>query len=72
MLKLVKCAFAMGNAADSIKAIAGYATDDNNHDGALNVSGPSSITPRPSTPDPSPGHRAPVFHLCRSKILNLH
>ena len=37
MLKLVKYAFAMGNAADSIKAIAGYATDDNNHDGALNV-----------------------------------
>ena len=37
MLKLVKYAFAMGNAADSIKAIAGYTTDDNNHDGALNV-----------------------------------
>ena len=45
MLKLVKYAFAMGNAADSIKAIAGYATDDNNHDGALNVIRPSSITP---------------------------
>lgn len=28
MLKLVKYAFAMGNAADSIKAIAGYATDN--------------------------------------------
>lgn len=37
MLKLVKYAFAMGNAADSIKAIADYHTDDNNHDGALNV-----------------------------------
>ena len=37
MLKLVKYAFAMGNAAVTIKAIAGYATDDNNHDGALNV-----------------------------------
>ena len=37
MLKLVKYAFAMDNAADSIKAIADYRTDDNNHDGALNV-----------------------------------
>lgn len=37
MLKLVKYAFAMDNAVDSIKAIAGYRTDDNNHDGALNV-----------------------------------
>jgi sugar-phosphatase len=27
----------MSNAADSIKAIARYQTDDNNHDGALNV-----------------------------------
>lgn len=37
MLKLVKYAFAMANAADSIKAIAGFTTDDNNHDGALKV-----------------------------------
>ena len=37
MLKLVKYAFAMGNAGESIKAIADYQTDDNNHDGALNV-----------------------------------
>ncbi|EFB7626053.1 HAD hydrolase family protein, partial [Escherichia coli] len=37
MLKLVKYSFAMGNAVDSIKAIADYRTDDNNHDGALNV-----------------------------------
>jgi len=37
MLKLVKYAFAMANAVDSIKAIADYQTDDNNHDGALNV-----------------------------------
>lgn len=29
--------FAMGNAADNIKALARYHTDDNNHQGALNV-----------------------------------
>ena len=37
MLKLVKYSFAMDNAAESIKAISRFATDDNNHDGALNV-----------------------------------
>lgn len=37
MLKLVKYAFAMDNAGENIKAIADYQTDDNNHDGALNV-----------------------------------
>ncbi len=37
MLKLVKYSFAMENAADSIKAIARYQTDNNNHEGALNV-----------------------------------
>ncbi|XUA17988.1 Cof-type HAD-IIB family hydrolase [Citrobacter sp. OP27] len=37
MLKLVKYSFAMANAADSIKAIARFQTDDNNHDGALNI-----------------------------------
>lgn len=37
MLKLVKYAFAMGNAGQTIKEIARYETDDNNHDGALNV-----------------------------------
>ena len=37
MLKLVKYAFAMENAAESIKSIASYQTDDNNHHGALNV-----------------------------------
>ena len=37
MLKLVKYSFAMANAADSIKAVSRFATDDNNHDGALNV-----------------------------------
>ena len=37
MLKLVKYSFAMGNAADSIKAVSRYTTDDNNHQGALNV-----------------------------------
>jgi len=37
MLKLAKYSFAMGNAADNIKAISRYATDDNNHHGALNV-----------------------------------
>ncbi|MDQ6581227.1 MULTISPECIES: Cof-type HAD-IIB family hydrolase [Enterobacter cloacae complex] len=37
MLKLVKYSFAMGNAAESIKEISRYSTDDNNHQGALNV-----------------------------------
>ncbi|RAM39376.1 sugar-phosphatase, partial [Enterobacter hormaechei] len=37
MLKLVKYSFAMGNAAESIKEISRYGTDDNNHQGALNV-----------------------------------
>ena len=37
MLKLVKYSFAMGNAADSIKEVSRYTTDDNNHQGALNV-----------------------------------
>lgn len=37
MLKLVKYSFAMNNAAESIKQIARYSTDDNNHQGALNV-----------------------------------
>lgn len=37
MLKLVKYSFAMGNAAESIKSISRFSTDDNNHQGALNV-----------------------------------
>ena len=37
MLKMAHYAFAMANATDSIKAIARFQTDDNNHDGALNV-----------------------------------
>ena len=37
MLRLVKYSFAMGNAAQSIKGISRYSTDDNNHQGALNV-----------------------------------
>ena len=37
MLKLVKHSFAMGNAAESIKEISRYSTDDTNHHGALNV-----------------------------------
>ena len=37
MLKLVKYSFAMGNAAESIQAVSRYTTDDNNHQGALNV-----------------------------------
>lgn len=37
MLKLVKYSFAMNNAAENIKQIARYSTDDNNHQGALNV-----------------------------------
>ena len=37
MLKMARYSFAMGNAAENIKHIARYATDDNNHEGALNV-----------------------------------
>ncbi|VDZ09178.1 putative hydrolase [Escherichia coli] len=34
---MARYSFAMGNAAENIKQIARYATDDNNHEGALNV-----------------------------------
>ena len=37
MLKMARYSFAMANAAESIKSIARYQTDDNNHQGALNV-----------------------------------
>ena len=37
MLRMTDFSFAMGNASDAIKAIARYRTDDNNHQGALNV-----------------------------------
>ncbi|WP_179123756.1 HAD hydrolase family protein, partial [Salmonella enterica] len=37
MLKMAHYSFAMGNAADNIKALSRYHTDDNNHQGALNV-----------------------------------
>ena len=37
MLKFAHYSFAMGNAGESIKAITRYETDDNNHQGALNV-----------------------------------
>lgn len=37
MLKLVKYSFAMGNAAESIRDVSRHSTDDNNHQGALNV-----------------------------------
>lgn len=37
MLKMARYSFAMKNAADSIKALSRYSTDDNNHQGALNV-----------------------------------
>ena len=37
MLKLVKYSYAMGNAAEAIKAISHYRAEDNNHQGALNV-----------------------------------
>ena len=37
MLKMARYSFAMSNAAENIKQIARYATDDNNHEGALNV-----------------------------------
>ena len=37
MLKFVGYPFAMGNAGEAIKSISRYQTDDNNHQGALNV-----------------------------------
>jgi len=37
MLRMTEFSFAMGNAGDAIKAIARHQTDDNNHQGALNV-----------------------------------
>ncbi|HFZ8995155.1 TPA: Cof-type HAD-IIB family hydrolase [Citrobacter freundii] len=37
MLKMAGYSFAMANAADSVKALSRYQTDDNNHEGALNV-----------------------------------
>lgn len=37
MLKLAKYSFAMGNAGEAIKNLSRFTTDDNNHDGALNV-----------------------------------
>ena len=37
MLKFAHYSFAMGNAGENIKAITRYQTDDNNHQGALNV-----------------------------------
>lgn len=37
MLKFARYSFAMGNAGENIKAITRYQTDDNNHQGALNV-----------------------------------
>lgn len=37
MLKMAGYSFAMANAADSIKALSRFRTDDNNHQGALNV-----------------------------------
>ena len=37
MLKMARYSFAMSNAAENIKQIARYATDDNNHEGTLNV-----------------------------------
>jgi hypothetical protein len=37
MLRMTAFSFAMGNASDAIKAIARHRTDDNNHQGALNV-----------------------------------
>ncbi|MCH6132504.1 HAD hydrolase family protein, partial [Salmonella enterica] len=37
MLKMAHYSFAMDNAAENIKQIARYATDNNKHEGALNV-----------------------------------
>ena len=61
MLKLVKYSFAMGNAADSIKEISRYTTDDNNHQGALNVIQAVLDNHPRSTPDPFP-RRSPRRH----------
>lgn len=36
-VEMAHYSFAMGNAADNIKALSRYHTDDNNHQGALNV-----------------------------------
>ncbi len=37
MLRMTDLSFAMGNAGEAIKTIARHQTDDNNHQGALNV-----------------------------------
>jgi hypothetical protein len=76
MLKLVKYSFAMGNAAQSIKEISRYSTDDNNHQGALNVIQAVLDTIPRSTLIPLAGACSgtslffhPVLHV---KFLNLH
>lgn len=57
--------FAMANAADSIKAIARYQTDDNNHQGALNViqavpTTPHRLTKAITNPESVPGFYIPI------------
>ena len=45
MLKLVKYSFAMGNAAESIRDVSRYSTDDNNHRRAERYSGGAGSPP---------------------------
>ncbi len=74
---MARYSFAMGNAAENIKQIARYATDDNNHEGALNVIQACWITHPLLTADLSTGavrsgfpfFLHPVHHI---KSLNLH
>lgn len=58
MLKLVKYSFAMGNAAESIRDVSRYSTDDNNHQGALNVIQAVLDHHSRSTPDSLPAGAA--------------
>lgn len=76
MLKMARYSFAMGNAAENIKQIARYATDDNNHEGALNVIQAVLDNTSPFNNDLSTGAMRsgfpslhPVHHI---KSLNLH
>lgn len=74
---MARYSFAMGNAAENIKQIARYATDDNNHQGALNVIQAVLDNTSPFTADLSTGavrsgfpfFLHPVHHI---KSLNLH
>ncbi len=75
MLKMARYSFAMGNAAENIKQIARYATDDNNHEGALNVIQAVLDNTSPLTADLSTGAMRsgfPSFTSCTShQIIKL-